>query len=164
MLVLVGDGDDRLRLEQLARDVQVDGHARFLSAVTSEQLAACYANCDVFALPSRGEGFGMVFLEAMAYGKPVIGGAYAGIPDIIEDGKTGLLVPHGNVDRLAQAIEFILADYGRAAVMGSRGRQRVVSAFSFARFKANLEGVLGDVLADNSTIDEAAAKSRRSGV
>jgi glycosyltransferase involved in cell wall biosynthesis len=152
-LVLVGDGDDRPRLEQLARSLHVDGHTHFLSSLSSEQLAACYSNCDVFALPSRGEGFGMVFLEAMAYGKPVIGGAHAGVPDIIEDGKTGFLVPHGNIDRLAQAIEFILADYGRAALMGSRGRERVVSTFSFARFQANLEGVLSDILADNAAID-----------
>ena len=79
-LVLVGDGDDRPRLEHLARDLGVSEHAHFLFGLTPEQLFACYANCDIFALPSRGEGFGLVFLEAMAHGKPVIGGAHGGIP------------------------------------------------------------------------------------
>ena len=123
-LVLVGDGDDRPRLEQLARDLGVSEHAHFLFGLTPEQLFACYANCDVFALPSRGEGFGLVFLEAMAHAKPVIGGAHGGIPDIVEDGVTGLLVPHGDVERLAQALESLFNDPGRAREMGARGRER----------------------------------------
>jgi phosphatidylinositol alpha-1,6-mannosyltransferase len=145
-LVLVGEGGDRPRLERLARDLQVKNHAHFLNGLTPDQLAACYANCEVFALPSRGEGFGMVFLEAMAYGKPVVGGAHAGVPDIIEDRKTGLLVPYGEVDRLAQALKFVLEDSDRAREMGARGRERIRGAFSFARFEANLTGILTDVL------------------
>jgi phosphatidylinositol alpha-1,6-mannosyltransferase len=145
-LVLVGDGNDRPRLEQHARDLQVLDRVHFLRGVTPEQLSACYANCDVFALPSSGEGFGMVFLEAMAYGKPVIGGAHGGIPDLVEDGKTGLLVPHGDVQRLAQAIELILGDSSRAAQMGARGRDRIATAFSFALFQARLTGLLSDAL------------------
>jgi glycosyltransferase involved in cell wall biosynthesis len=145
-LVLVGDGNDRQRLERLARDRGVSDRVHFLRGVTPEQLSACYANCDVFALPSSGEGFGMVFLEAMAYGKPVIGGAHGGIPDLVEDGKTGLLVPHGDVQRLAQAIELILGDSSRAAQMGARGRDRIATAFSFALFQARLTGLLSDAL------------------
>jgi glycosyltransferase involved in cell wall biosynthesis len=103
-LVLVGDGDDRPRLEHLARDLGVSEHARFLHGLTPEQLFTCYKNCEVFALPSHGEGFGFVFLEAMACAKPVIGGAHGGIPDIVEDGVRGLLVPHGDAERLAQAL------------------------------------------------------------
>jgi glycosyltransferase involved in cell wall biosynthesis len=116
----------------------------------SETLAACYAHCDVFALPSRGEGFGMVFLEAMACGKPTIGGAHGGVPDIIDDGETGILVAHGDVERLAQAIEFILADPNRGAAMGLRGRERVASEFSFARFQTSLLAVLDEVLAGST--------------
>ena len=146
-LVLVGDGNDRPRLEQLARDLQVADRIHFLNGLTSEQLSACYANCNVFALPSSGEGFGMVFLEAMAYGKPVIGGAHGGIPDIVEHGKTGLLVPHGDVKRLAQAIEFVFGNAARAEEMGARGRERVAGEFSFDRFQSRLTEVLTGVLA-----------------
>ena len=146
-LVLVGDGEDRPRLEQLARDLGVSEHARFLYGLTHEQLFACYANCDVFALPSRGEGFGLVFLEAMANAKPVIGGDHGGIPDIVEDGVTGLLVPHGDVERLAQALESLLNNPSRAREMGARGRGRLEKSFSFAQFQSHLTDILNHVLA-----------------
>jgi phosphatidylinositol alpha-1,6-mannosyltransferase len=146
-LVLVGDGDDRPRLEQLARDLGVSEYAHFLYGLTPEQLFACYANCDVFALPSWGEGFGLVFLEAMAHAKPVIGGAHGGIPDIVEDGVTGLLVPHGDVERLAQALESLLNNPSRAREMGARGRGRLEKSFSFAQFQSHLTDILNHVLA-----------------
>jgi glycosyltransferase involved in cell wall biosynthesis len=146
-LVLVGDGNDRARLEQIAGDLGVSEHAHFLFGLTPEQLFACYANCDAFALPSRGEGFGLVFLEAMAHAKPVVGGAHGGIPDIVEDGVTGLLVPHGNVERLAQALEFLLANPSRAREMGGHGRDRLAKTFSFAQFQLHLTQILDNVLA-----------------
>jgi phosphatidylinositol alpha-1,6-mannosyltransferase len=146
-LVLVGDGDDRPRLEQLAREHGVAERTHFLHGRTPEELFACFAACDVFALPSRGEGFGMVFLEAMACGKPVIGGAHGGIPDIVEDGVTGLLVPHGDAEKLAQAFETLFNDPARAWEMARRGRERVEQQFSFAQFQARLTQLLNEVLA-----------------
>jgi len=146
-LVLVGDGNDRPRLERLVRDLDITEHAHFLHGLAPEHLSACYANCDVFALPSRGEGFGLVFLEAMAYGRPVVGGAHGGIPDIVEDGATGLLVRHGDVESLTQALESILGDPERAREMGARGRDRVAKEFSFKRFQSGLANVFRDVLA-----------------
>lgn len=145
-LVLVGDGNDLPRLEQLARELGVSSHTHFLRGLTPKQLSACYEACNLFVLPSRGEGFGMVFLEAMAHGKPVIGGAHGGIPDIVEEGRTGLLVPHGDVDRLAAAVEFIFADPARANAMGILGRERVATHFSFAQFQARLVEILSEVL------------------
>lgn len=141
-LVLVGDGDDLPRLEQLAGQHGVSQRVHFFRSLTLEQLFACYAKCDVFALPSRGEGFGLVFLEAMAFGKPVIGGAHGGIPDIVEDGVSGLLVPHGNVERLAQSLEILFSDPVRSAEMGARGKERGEKHFSFAEFQKQLEQIL----------------------
>jgi phosphatidylinositol alpha-1,6-mannosyltransferase len=145
-LVLVGDGDDRPRLEHLARDLGVWEHAHFLYGLTPDQLFAFYSNCDVFALPSRGEGFGLVFLEAMACGKPVIGGAHGGIPDIVEDGVTGLLVPHGDVERLAEALESLVKNPSRAKEMGARGKDRLAKSFSFAQFQLHLTQILENIL------------------
>ncbi len=145
-LVLVGDGDDRPRLEHPARDVGVSEQVHFLSGLTPEQLFACYANCDVFALPSKGEGFGLVFLEAMACAKPVIGGAHGGIPDIVEDGVTGLLVPHGDAERLVQALESILNKPSVASEMGARGRQRVQKEYTFAVFQSRLMQTMQEFL------------------
>jgi phosphatidylinositol alpha-1,6-mannosyltransferase len=146
-LVLVGDGDDRPRLENLARDLGVSQHMHVLYSLTPEQLFACYAHCDIFALPSRGEGFGLVFLEAMACAKPVIGGAHGGIPDIVEEGVTGLLVPHGDPERLAQALESLLNNPSRAKEMGARGKDRLAKLFSFAQFQLHLTRILENVLA-----------------
>lgn len=145
-LVLAGDGADRPRLERLARDLGVSERTRFLPGLTQDELFACYAACTLFALPSRGEGFGLVFLEAMAHGKPVIGGAHGGTPDVIDDGVTGLLVPHGDIERLSGALEFLLADAARAAEMGAKGRHRVERQFSFEQFKGRLTRILDDVL------------------
>ena len=145
-LVLVGDGDDRPRLEHLARNLGVSKHVHFLYGLAPEQLFACYANCDVFALPSRGEGFGLAFLEAMACAKPVIGGAHGGIPDIVEDGVTGLLVPHGDAERLAQAIESLFNNPSRAREMGARGRERVRKDYTFEEFRSRLTRILDAVL------------------
>jgi phosphatidylinositol alpha-1,6-mannosyltransferase len=145
-LILVGEGDDRPRLEHLARDLGVSNNVQFLSGLTPDELFACYANCEIFALPSRGEGFGLVFLEAMAHGKPVVGGAHGGIPDIIEDGVTGLLVQHGDVDALALALESLRSDTARAGEMGARGKDRVAEKFSFAQFERQLSENLNRVL------------------
>ncbi len=145
-LVLVGDGDDRPRLERLARDLGVSQRAHFLRDLTAERLFACYANCEIFALPSRGEGFGLVFLEAMAHAKPVIGGGHGGIPDIVEDGVTGLLVPHGDASVLAQALESLLRDPAKAREMGARGRDRITKKFSFAEFELQWTEILGGFL------------------
>jgi phosphatidylinositol alpha-1,6-mannosyltransferase len=146
VLVLIGDGEDRPRLEQLARECGVADRTRFLHGPTQEELFACYAHCDVFALPSRGEGFGLVFLEAMAHGKPVIGGAHGGTPDIVEDGVTGLLVPHGDAELLAGALESLLSDPARACTMGEQGRERVQTAYAFEQFQLGLTHTMEDVL------------------
>jgi len=141
-LVAVGDGDDRARLEQLARELGVSARVLFLSGLTPEQLTACYQRCDVFALPSRGEGFGLVFVEAMAHGKPVVGGAHGGTRDIIEDGVNGLLVPHGDIERLSRALAALLADEPLRREMGLRASERVRSAYLFEHFQARLNEIL----------------------
>jgi len=146
ILVLIGGGDDRPRLEQLAREHGVSDRAIFLQNLTPDELFACYAACNIFALPSRGEGFGLVFLEAMAHGKPVVGGAHGGTPDVIEDSVTGFLVPHGDVAHLSRALESLLLDPQLASQMGARGLERVRTEFTFEKFQSRLGRILDDVL------------------
>jgi phosphatidylinositol alpha-1,6-mannosyltransferase len=141
-LVAVGDGDDRVWLEELAEKNGVNRHVHFLTGLSFEELAACYEACEMFALPSRGEGFGLVYLEAMAHGKPVIGGAHGGAPEVIEDGVTGYLVPHGDPALLATSIETLLSDPVLAQKMGGRGRQRVEREFRFSVFAKSLKKIL----------------------
>jgi glycosyltransferase involved in cell wall biosynthesis len=144
-LAAAGEGDDRAWLEDLAEETGVQRHVHFLSGLGYAELAACYAHCEMFALPSRGEGFGLVYLEAMACGKPVIGGAHGGAPEVIEDGKTGYLVPHGDAVQLATAIETLLADPALEKEMGRRGKQRVENEFRFSVFAKSFRKILREL-------------------
>jgi glycosyltransferase involved in cell wall biosynthesis len=141
-LVAVGDGDDRPRLEALAREADVANSVIFLRGLSRADLVSCFARCDVFALPSAGEGFGYVFVEAMALGKPTIGGAHGGTPDIIQDGDTGYLVTHGDVMRLTMVIGKLLQDDALRVEMGRRAGQHVRANFIFAQFESRLSELL----------------------
>ncbi|PYT99392.1 MAG: hypothetical protein DMG34_20490 [Acidobacteria bacterium] len=141
-LAAIGDGDDRGWLEDLAEENGVRRHVHFLSGLTYEELAACFGHCEIFALPSKGEGFGLVYLEAMACGKPVIGGAHGGAPEVIDDGRTGYLVPHGDAVQLATAVETLLADPALGQEMGRRGKQRVEHEFRFTIFAKSFRKIL----------------------
>jgi phosphatidyl-myo-inositol dimannoside synthase len=144
-LVLAGSGDDREWLEAIARESGVSRHVHFLTDLSYERLSACYAAAEVFALPSRGEGFGFVYLEAMARGKPVIGGAHGGAPEVIADGETGYLVQHGDPVQLATSIDALLANPDMAKQMGSRGRERVEREFRFNVFAKSFRKILREL-------------------
>jgi len=144
-LVLIGEGDDQPWLEQIAEQHGVRKRVTFLSKLTYPQVAACYSACEIFALPSRGEGFGLVYLEAMARGKPVIGGAHGGAPEVIDDGKTGYLVQHGDAPQLAMSIETLLANPVLAREMGARGRERLDRDFKFSVFAKSLKKILREL-------------------
>ena len=141
-LVLVGTGDDRAWLEDLAEKNGVNRHVHFLPGLSYSELAACYNACEIFALPSSGEGFGLVYLEAMACGKPVIGGSHGGAPEVIEDGVTGYLVPHGDPIHLATSIEALLSDPAHAKEMGARGKKKAENEFRFNAFAKSLKRTL----------------------
>jgi len=141
-LVIAGGGEDRPWLEHLTERNGVRRHVRFLAGLSYEELSACYSACEIFALPSAAEGFGLVYLEAMARGKPVIGGAHGGAPEVIEDGKTGYLVPHGDAVQLATSIETLLAHPEIAKEMGARGKKRVEEEFRFNVFAKAFKKIL----------------------
>jgi phosphatidylinositol alpha-1,6-mannosyltransferase len=128
--VIIGQGDDRARLEQLARETQVAERVRFLGAVGASQLAEAYRMADLFVMPSTGEGFGIAFVEAMASGTPALGLDVAGARDALADGELGILVPEddlpGALDRALRTprpdplvlAEKVRARFGRAAFAG----------------------------------------------
>ncbi len=94
------------------------------------------SNATVFACPSEYEPLGIVNLEAMACGCAVVASAVGGIPEVVADGETGLLVPPGEPEALATAINSVIRDPGRAAALGARGRERAVAEFSWAAIAA----------------------------
>jgi phosphatidylinositol alpha-1,6-mannosyltransferase len=146
-LVLVGEGDDSQWLVDIARESGVSMHVHFLTGLSYGELSACYAAADIFALPSRGEGFGFVYLEAMARSKPVIGGAHGGAPEVIQDGVTGYLVQHGDSIQLATSLDAILSNPELAAQMGKRGRERVEKEFRFSVFSKAFKKILRELCA-----------------
>lgn len=100
----------------------------------------------MLALPSRIDSFGIVYLEAWACGKPVIGARAGGVPDVIADGRDGLLVEFGDVSGLADAIRSLVEDSNRAVEMGARGREKVVTTYTWDRIYAKLQDVYGQVM------------------
>ncbi len=103
---------------------------------------------DVVALPSRTESFGIVFLEAWARGKPVIGASAGAVPDVVEDGTDGLLVRFGDVPALAEALCHLLDNPQRAAVMGRRGREKVARLYTWERQVSRLRQVIAPLLTE----------------
>jgi glycosyltransferase involved in cell wall biosynthesis len=101
---------------------------------------------DIVVLPSKEEGFGLVLIEAMAAGKPVIGTLCGGIPEIIVDGETGLLVPPESPHELAKAISTLLKNPDLARRMGQAGRRRVEKHFSVDPYVENVEKVYLELL------------------
>jgi phosphatidylinositol alpha-1,6-mannosyltransferase len=145
--MIVGDGDDRERLEELAKKNGMSGRVIFTGVVSDEELIGFYKRCDVFLMPSRQEGFGIVFLEAMAFEKPVIGGNHGGTPEVIVDNETGFLVEHGDVDALADRIIRLLLDEELCQRMGRAGRRRVEENYTFDPFRQRLISFLSRVQA-----------------
>ncbi len=109
--------------------------------------APVFERAEIVVVPSFGEGFGMVALEAMERGRPVIASAVGGLPEIVEDARTGLLVPPGDAEALAARIRELATDRGRAAAMGAAGRARALEEFSQSRCTDRIEALYRDALA-----------------
>lgn len=146
---IVGKGSDKPRLMQLAQSLGLGEKVLFEQDLTDEQLIEAYARCTAYVMPSGQEGFGIVFLEAMRFAKPCIGGDAGGTPEVIEDGRTGFLVPYGDVDRLVTALDSLLADADLRRTLGEAGRARLLERFTFDRFRDRLEGYLRELLPRN---------------
>jgi len=123
---------------------------RRLGVVQGEHKQDMLAASDLFVLPSRVDSFGIVYLEAWANGVPVIGCRAGGVPDVIDDGQDGLLVPFGEVAALAAAIDGLLADPGRRRAMGARGQARVESRYTWDRIYRTLLSVYEELAAPHS--------------
>jgi phosphatidylinositol alpha-1,6-mannosyltransferase len=146
--VVIGDGPLRGELEGLARSGGVADSVRFLGSVSDEQRNRWLARADLLAMPSRlpggglaGEGFGIVYLEAGAHGKPVVAGNVAGALDAVADGESGLLVDPTDPQAVAEAIATLLLDRELARRLGTAGAVRA-RGFAWPVIVARVEALL----------------------
>jgi phosphatidylinositol alpha-1,6-mannosyltransferase len=135
VLAVAGDGDDRPRLEARVTALGLTRAVRFLGRVDDRQLDELYRSCRLFVMPSRDEGFGLVFLEAMRAGKPCIGGRGAA-SEIIEHGVTGLIVDPDSRHELSVALERLYREPDTCDQFGAAGRERFLSSFTDDGFRA----------------------------
>lgn len=136
-VLIVGRGDYLHELEDLARKHRVEHYVQFLQEVADDELPYFYHACDVFVMPSRQlsngdvEGFGIVYLEANTFGKPVIAGASGGAVEAVKHMVNGLLVQPTNTNELAQAMISLLTNKQKAELLGAQGAKRVEEKFSW---------------------------------
>ena len=128
-LRLVGDGPDRASLEKLAEEMRISDAVTFAGRLPEEETLAEIARADILVLPSFLEGLPIVLMEAMAVGVPVIASRVAGIPELVEDGETGLLFTPSNWNELASSIDRLLGEEGLRTRLVEKARAKIVSEF-----------------------------------
>lgn len=137
-LRLVGDGPERSALESLAKELGVSSAVTFAGRLPEEETLAEIARSDLLVLPSFMEGLPIVLMEAMAVGVPVIASRVAGIPELVEDGKTGLLFTPSNWDELASAIDRLFGDETLQTRLAERAKAKVAAEFDTRKSAAEL--------------------------
>jgi teichuronic acid biosynthesis glycosyltransferase TuaC len=132
-LEIIGDGPERGRLQALAQQLQIGDRVLFLGRRSRQQVASAMQQCTVFALPSRYEGLGCVYLEAMASGKPVIGCRGQGIEEVVEHGTNGWLVGSDDVKELRDALSTLLSNAALRNFISGHARQTILDEFTLTR-------------------------------
>ncbi|MDH4223768.1 MAG: glycosyltransferase [candidate division Zixibacteria bacterium] len=145
-LLIIGSGSQRMELENLARELKISEHVTFLGLKSPAEVIEIIRDVDLFVLASNWEGFGIAVIEAMALCKPVVVTAVEGLREVIEDGRTGFLVPPGNPHALAERIIYLLKNRDLSVEMGKEGRKRVEALFSLDNMIMKLERLYQDLL------------------
>jgi glycosyltransferase involved in cell wall biosynthesis len=141
---IVGDGSERADLERRVEQLGL-GHCVLLAGrVPQEKLVYIYQDSDIFVLASESEGLPVVAMEAMATGLPVVAPRIMGIPELVEDGVTGLLYQRHDLEAACAAVQRLVEDPGLGMRMGARGRRRVVSAYNWLGNAHTLAGLFAE--------------------
>lgn len=142
---LAPDGGSYQRYLLVNLNKKYHNHVEFLGYVDSSELNEYYRNCSVFVAPSLYESFGIIYLEAMAWGKPVVGCNVGGVPEIIQDGETGLIIEPYDENALCRAI-IKLNDEKFRVLLGKNARKRVESLFSLEKFVKKTISIYKDLI------------------
>lgn len=143
-LVIVGRGDDTSRLRAKAAELGLGNGILFAGFVSGATLAQLWKRVAVFAMPSRGEGFGLVYLEAMRASVPCIGSTTDAAGEIVVDGETGYLVDRSMIPAIGAAVTRLLKDGELRRTTGNAGRRRYLAEFTYDRFLNRLRPILQD--------------------
>lgn len=137
-------------MEAQRRAQSLQGEVSLLGEVRGDAKWRLYREADIFCFPTHypAEGFPVVLLEAMMFQLPVVSTKWRGIPDIVDEGESGLLVDPGDTDALACTLETLLANSELRAAMGEKGRKRYLTHFTAERYQQNIETVLADLAAE----------------
>jgi len=144
---IIGDGPELNRLTRLAADCNIAGQVRFLGRQSRKQVANAMRRCVLFALPSRYEGLGCVYLEAMASEKPVIACRGQGIDEIIRHGSNGWLIDPGNLQQLIAALAMLLQNVTLRGQIGQAARRTILQSLTSAHQATQLAAVYRECLA-----------------
>jgi len=157
--LIAGDGPYRSDLEKLVMELGVADRVIFAGKLAEEEIPYLYALCDVFVMPSREnlpgndvEGFGLVFLEANACNKPVVGGRSGGVPEAVLDGETGLLVDPHSAPEIARALQSLLHNPELSRQLGEQGRTRVLREFQWTHVRERVLEVFANARAEGSAL------------
>jgi glycosyltransferase involved in cell wall biosynthesis len=151
-LKVVGEGSKRLALERRAVELGIADSVELEGAVGQDRIRDFYGSADVFCLPSLGEGVPVVLMEAMATGLPVVASNLMGIPELVEDQVSGLLVPPGRPDALASAIEALAADQGLRRRIGQAARSKVLAEFDLDASARELLAGLSQAMSEHQRL------------
>ncbi len=140
-LTVVGDGETRPRLERLARTLGIASSVTFVGSEPEDAVRRRLADTDIFVLPSFAEGVPVCLMEAMASGLAVVATAVGGVPELVEHGASGLLVPPGDVRSLTAALSRLVGDAPLRGVLGRAGREKVECSFDGRSEAIRLHGI-----------------------
>lgn len=130
-LIVMGKGELGFRLQRQARNMGVADRVKFLGLVANADLPKYFSVCDIFIRPSRSEGFGSSFIEAMAAGLPVIATPVGGIPDFLDDRETGIFCSPDNPQSIVEAVTLLLSDGGLKEKIIRQARERVIRDYNW---------------------------------
>jgi len=131
--LIIGEGKERARLEKLVEDLNLQSKVQFLGQLSHQKVMEYMSVCDIFSLPSWQETLGIVYLEAMAHGKPIIGCQGQGVDGIVIDGETGFLAKPRDVNSLLNAIDFLLDNPQEAQEIGERAKKFVLENYTWEK-------------------------------
>ncbi|HWQ71183.1 MAG TPA: glycosyltransferase [Desulfitobacteriaceae bacterium] len=160
LLRIAGDGSEKRKLRNLSVRLGIAHLVEWIGVIPNYEVAALYKNLDVVVVPSRQESFGVTAVEGSACGCPIIASRVGGLPEVVIDGETGLLIPPENTKELCSAMEFMIAYPEKRRLMGQAGRKLVMEYYDWQRNVTQMEEVYNKFLNQESEVRNQKSEAR----